>query len=313
MLAPAFESVLDPAARGQWPLLKEARDLWPAFAETLGTEIGLRRSGAVWLDLPGLPARLESLSDALADAGPTSEVWSRRNLDERAPGLAPHIQRGLFTPDDWRVEPVVALRTLHACARDAGVVFIDQSVVVSEPRAALLADGAALEADALVVATGAAVHALAPELSALSPIKGHILRYPEIRHDGVWPAVRCAAGYANPARDGLRIGATMESGLNDREVDIHTAAPLGRLAHELYPTLNVATPQVQAGVRAAAPDGLPLVGPSAAPGVWLAVGARRNGWLLAPLVAQMTAAYLAGGDPGAHARAFDPNRFALRA
>jgi glycine oxidase len=51
------------------------------------------------------------------------------------------------------------------------------------------------------------------------------------------------------------------------------------------------------------------VGGSQAPGVVLAVGARRNGWLLAPLVAQMAAACVLGGDLGPYARRFDPLRF----
>jgi glycine oxidase len=54
----------------------------------------------------------------------------------------------------------------------------------------------------------------------------------------------------------------------------------------------------EVGVRASTPDGLPLVGWSATPGVMLAVGARRNGWLLAPLVADLVAAYLKGDNPG---------------
>jgi glycine oxidase len=41
----------------------------------------------------------------------------------------------------------------------------------------------------------------------------------------------------------------------------------------------------------------------------LAVGARRNGWLLAPLVARTVAAYVAGEDPGPHAARLDPRRF----
>ena len=63
-------------------------------------------------------------------------------------------------------------------------------------------------------------------------------------------------------------------------------------------------------MRAATPDGLPLVGPSARAGVWLATGARRNGWLLAPLVARMLAAYLSDRDPGPYAGLLAPRRFA---
>jgi glycine oxidase len=62
-------------------------------------------------------------------------------------------------------------------------------------------------------------------------------------------------------------------------------------------------------VRAATPDGLPLAGPSRSdPSIILAVGARRNGWLLAPLVAGMVLDAVEG-RAGPHAALFDPARF----
>jgi glycine oxidase len=67
-----------------------------------------------------------------------------------------------------------------------------------------------------------------------------------------------------------------------------------------------------AGVRAATPDGLPMVGASSASGVLVAAGARRNGWLLAPLVAQLIAACVTGRDPGPYAAKLDPRRFEPR-
>jgi glycine oxidase len=41
----------------------------------------------------------------------------------------------------------------------------------------------------------------------------------------------------------------------------------------------------------------------------LASGLRRNGWLLAPLVAEMVAAHVLGRDAGPWARLFHPRRF----
>jgi glycine oxidase len=43
--------------------------------------------------------------------------------------------------------------------------------------------------------------------------------------------------------------------------------------------------------------------------VVLAAGARRNGWLLAPLVAGLTAAYLAAREPEPYASVLDARRF----
>jgi glycine oxidase len=101
----------------------------------------------------------------------------------------------------------------------------------------------------------------------------------------------------------------MEPGRADRQVTDAAAAALRRLAARLVPALEGAAFTGEAGVRAATPDGLPLVGPSALPGVFLATGARRNGWLLAPLVAELSASYLAGRDPGPHAGLMVARRF----
>jgi glycine oxidase len=305
MLAPAFE-----AGPQQYAILAHARDAWRPFSATLRADFGLRRSGAVWIDLPDAAPRLDTLARALGTAGVAHAFWGRRELEQAAPGLTLAARAGLYTSEDWRLEPRAALAALRGAAIEGGVELMAQSVAGFECGRATFTDGAATVADALVLATGAARHGLAPETALLSPIKGHILQYAETRADDARPMIRTARGYAAPARDGLRIGATMETGVADSRVDPKAAAPLGQLAVELYPALDGATFLIQAGVRAATPDAWPLVGASRAPGVWLAVGARRNGWLFAPLVAQMTAAYLAGGDPGPHARAFLPSRFA---
>jgi glycine oxidase len=102
----------------------------------------------------------------------------------------------------------------------------------------------------------------------------------------------------------------MEPGRSDRRIDEGAVAGLRRLAISLYPGLEGAEATAQAGVRAATPDGLPLVGPSNRAEVLLAVGVRRNGWLLAPLIADMIAAYLAGRDAGPFGAALDARRFA---
>ena len=132
------------------------------------------------------------------------------------------------------------------------------------------------------------------------------------RHGGLSVGGRVVgfeAGYAAPGAEGLKVGATMEPGLTDRRSTPTAVEALRALAVALFPELAEAPFESLAGIRAACPDGMPLVGPSTLPGVMLAVGARRNGWLLAPLVAAITAAYLAGDDPGPDARAFDPGRF----
>ena len=125
----------------------------------------------------------------------------------------------------------------------------------------------------------------------------------------LWPGVvvRGEGIYAAPGPE-MIFGATMEAGLADAAVDEAVARPLVEAGLKLFPGLSGAAANASAGVRVATPDGLPMAGRSTE-GVMLAVGARRNGWLLAPLVAEVVAACVTGGDPGPFAVRLDPARF----
>ncbi len=153
MLAPAFE-----AASEQYAILRDARDAWPAFAAPLPADFGLRRSGAVWIDLPDAEPRLGALARLLADAGAAHEHWDRRTLDRAAPGLADVVREGLFTPEDWRLEraPPHWRRSRNA-ATDVGIDLVAQGVDGFSRGRVTLADGVTAAADALVLATGAAI------------------------------------------------------------------------------------------------------------------------------------------------------------
>jgi glycine oxidase len=176
------------------------------------------------------------------------------------------------------------------------------------PGALRLADGRTEAFDVLVLATGPGARdgRLAPETKALAPIKGQILRLPAV--DAGEAVVRGEGVYLAPGET-LAVGATMEAGRDDLAPDPSATQALRAAAWALRPDLDLEKAKVAVGVRVTTPDGLPLVGWSAAPGVLLAVGARRNGWLFAPLVADLVAAYLNGDNPGPDAAAMDARRF----
>ena len=289
MLAPAFETVLDAAGPDQLALLLAARNLWPGLAARAGVE--LDRSGAVAV---GSERWLATVRTGLSRVGLHGTDLGRTALDALAPGLSETFQEGVMTREDWRLEPVAALMTLRRAVVAAGVSF----------RAETVTDRG--DADWLVAATGSAA-GLAPEFAHLSPIKGHILRAQ--LDDAGRASVRGEGAYAVPTAGGLAIGATMEPGVADPTVDPSRAQPLLAAGTALFPVLAQAQVTLAAGVRAATPDGLPMVGASSAPGVLVAAGARRNGWLLAPLVAQLIAACVTGRDPGPYAARLDPQRF----
>jgi len=283
--------VSDPAAFGDNASGVAAGMLAPAFEATLDplaadhfpllsaardlwpgfADVALDQSGAVYRGAHG-----DQVAARLAALGAAGE----RRVE------------GVFTPEDWRLSPTAALAVLRAQAGEAGVRF--------EPASAMAGDGV------LVLATGPGGEGLAPELARLTPIKGQILRLAGGPSTG--PVVRGDGVYICPDPAGAVVGATMEPGLTDRAIDPGCIAALREAAEQLLPDLAGLEAQAAAGVRAATPDGLPMVGWSRRDGVMLAVGARRNGWLLAPLVARVVAAYLAGEDPGPWAVRLDPRR-----
>src|SRR5271155_4482175 len=102
MLAPAFEAALDRPTFQDFDLLSASRELWPSFAERLGgADIGLRRTGALWVDgvdEAGLVAR--DIGLRLDSFGAVSRMVSAAEVRELAPGIRPDVAGGLFTPED---------------------------------------------------------------------------------------------------------------------------------------------------------------------------------------------------------------------
>jgi len=290
MIAPVFEAVLDETARPHLDLLMTARDLWPGLAQRAG--IALERSGAMAVGDEPFLARVAAGFSA-AQVRPT-EIGGA-TAQALAPGLSETFELGLLTREDWRVDAPTAMSALTRVAIEAGVAF-ERRVVRSRG-----------DADVLVIATGAKAGFadLAPELALLNPIKGHIVR---VAAACAGATVRGEGAYAAPG-SGMAFGATMEPGASDAAVDETKAVPLLAAGLRLFPGLRGAPIQFAAGVRAATADGLPMVGASEASGVMLATGSRRNGWLLAPLVATVIAAQVTGHDVGPLAARLDPARF----
>lgn len=288
MLAPASEALFDEVSGPHLELLRRARDLWPDFASGLGVDIlkdGVRVEGD-----PAWVAKIDARRAALSLAA-----------DRDASGA-------LLIDEDWRLDARDALARLRAGAIALGAVFDATSVETYQDGMLTLSDGRSQHFEALVIATGAAERdgALAPETRRLRPIKGQILRLDQ--GPGAGPVLRGQGVYLAPAARAA-VGATMEFGRDDRAPEPEVVAPLLAAARALRPDLATATAAIEVGVRASIDDGLPLVGWSARRGVMLAVGARRNGWLLAPLVAGLVAAYLTGNDPGPDAARLDARRF----
>jgi glycine oxidase len=289
MIAPALESLLENLPPDRAALLKRARDLWPAFAEAHG--LTLLREGADWRgpDVEAAVATLHALGfDARPDRG------------------------GLTTADDWRIE---VAPTLKALARAAGLTLARGRVtrLTGDARRWRVeaTDGRVWFTPTVVLATGAGepVVGLPERVSAITaaimPIRGQLTFVATPVPQRV---IRGPGVYAAPCEGGVVIGATMEPGRRDLEPDPVEAARQVALGLALLDVAaEAATTRV--GIRGATADGLPLAGPSGEPGLHLALAPRRNGWLMGPLVAQVTADGIEGRPPAPDAAALDPLRF----
>ncbi len=291
MIAPASEAVLDGVYPSTAELWRRAAALWPPLARRLGLE--LAAAGALHTG----PRPVLELRERTAGALGVAARW--------APG-------GLLLPEDAHLEAAPALDRMGGALAEAGV--LRRAGAVRATGGGLHGAAGPLEGELIVVAAGwgaAALADAAPELAALRPIKGQLLRLEAPGAAG--PVIRAPGAYLVPAPRGWTVGATMEPGRHDLTPDPAQMAALRTAAQAVRPELADAPGAPAVGVRAAVADGRPLVGRSAT-GVVLATGLRRNGWLLGPLVAEAVAAYAEGRDPdavlGGQARAWSPARLA---
>jgi D-amino-acid dehydrogenase len=109
--------------------------------------------------------------------------------------------------------------------------------------------------------------------------------------------------------DRLRVAGMAELGGDPGTMTDPAMDTLYRVLHDWFPGL-VQLQQVQRwkGARPMLPDGPPLIGPAATPGVWLNLGHGSSGWALACGSARALADRIGGRDPGLDLRGFAPDR-----
>lgn len=292
MIAPAFESLLDGADTTRAALLRDAAALWPAFAETHG--LALDSTPAEWRG----PAP-ESVTDALIALGFVAE----RRVE------------AVVASGDIRVDPAQAMTRLSGRLAERPIASTATAVSAHPDAWTVFTAAGAIRARQMVLATGVASplpglpEPVARAVSVVRPIAGQIGFVDAPLTDRV---VRGPGGYVVPAGQGALIGATMVERQSPATVDPAACARLIAQAEALTRRPIDAPVEWRAAVRGATPDGLPLAGP-ASRGLHLALAPRRNGWLLAPLVARTVVDSIEGRPRGPHAAALDPLRFNPRA
>ncbi|HZH21023.1 MAG TPA: glycine oxidase ThiO [Geodermatophilus sp.] len=327
MLAPVTEAGYREEALLRLGLASVQR--WPAFAADVeaasGTPVGLRTAGTLVVGFDEDDVReLTALHAFQTELGLAAERLTPRESRRREPSLTPRVRGGLLVAGDHSVDGRALHAALLRAAEDTGVRLVRDRVTalrVDGGRAAGLetAGGASVVAGSVVLALGAHSGRLpgVPPLP-VRPVKGQILRLAgatDLLEGTVRALVRGRQVYLVPyAGDRLIVGATTEERGFDPTVTAGGVHDLLHDAIDVVPGISeLELVETLARWRPGTPDNAPLLGPGPLPGLVLATGHHRNGVLLTPVTAEVTAELLATGTLPELAAPFTADRFAAAA
>jgi glycine oxidase len=302
MLAP-----LGDAASPHDALAHASYDLWKRSHASAGWGDGVRFGGGV------VAARDEVDASALlaraATLGRPAEALTAWHFRKRT-GLKTKLDDTVLLEDEGVADPLRVLTGLRMQAHAHGVILrYNQEVESVTPTAVTTYEGATYEADAVVLAVGywgcERLAAVSPALKHVAPAKGQLV--PVSLAQPLLPNFRAPGFYLTHRREDVVLGATFEPGKADRRADQAGADELLAACATLLPGEVKATGRGWAGVRPMSPDGWPLIGPSG--GAFIATGHSRNGWLLAPITAEIITAYVFGAEILPEWAALSPQRF----
>lgn len=327
MLAPVTE-----AAYGEEALVTAALESsrsWPAFADDLagdaGFDVGYEVGGTLLVGVDGSDyVHLEELFEFHRALGLPSEMISSSRAGEIEPLMSPALRGGIFASGDASVDNRLLLSALGVACRNLGVTEMrtDALGIALHNHRVLgveTPDGT-VSAGTVLLAAGWSSSAFECGVDGYRaptrPIKGEIirLRTPEssVRITrNVRAVVAGVSVYVVPHRDGrVVIGATQEDvGLDERST-VRGVHSLLRDAIRVLPSLReFEIVEIRAAMRPGSPDNAPIVGETGVDGLLVATGHHRNGFLFAPLTAEVICAMVLGGAQPLYRSIFDPRRF----
>ncbi len=277
------------------------------------------REGAQWADGVRFDGGVVVARDA---AGAGSIVHHAKRLGRTATQLSPAqfrkrtglramTEHTLFVADEGIADPLRVMSGLAMQARAHGVlVAYGRDAATVSVNTVTTHEGEVYEADAVVIAPGvwasASMLAAAPALKHVRPAKGHLVSVALKRT--LAPNLRAPDFYLARRREDVVLGSTMELGRTDRRVNPARVAELLAAAEAVFPGEVRGLDHSWAGIRPMSPDGWPMIGPTA-DGILVAAGHSRNGWLLAPITAEIISGYVFGAELPPEWAALSPERF----
>lgn len=318
MLAATAETGEAPQSESQYA--HHALGLWPGFAAELedasGCRIAFRQDGALLVarnDEEAAHRRAQA-----ADAGVA--FISGDEARAMVPGLASEVIGALWAPNEAQVDNRALGRALvHAFLRAGGTLQANEAAVRVDAMAsggvAVRTPFSVYEADAVILAAGAwsgDIGGLPAEaLPKVGPVKGEMIALrPGAEGASPGPFIWGNGIYLVPRGERLLVGATVVEAGFDTSLSVDAVDWLRTRAAAVMPDLAGWTlDEHWAGLRPGSPDGLPLIGPTAVDGVYVASGQYRNGILFAPAIAESVRTLVLERRIPPEVVAFDPRRF----
>ncbi|MDE2465937.1 MAG: glycine oxidase ThiO [Alphaproteobacteria bacterium] len=306
------------AATSEAEFALRSRALWPEFAKELeaisGINISFREDGA--LIVPASSTEAERLQRQARGGG--AEYLTRKETLARAPMLAPDIEGALWAPRDAQVDNRALGPALTNAAIRAGAKLSANEAAVRVEQGAsgelvVLSAFRIHRADAVVLAAGAwsgQIGGLAENLP-IRPVKGEMLALAPPAPNALPVPLLWGHGiYLVPRNDQLFVGATVEEAGFDTGLSNGARRWLLERAQALVPCLrDWPIREHWAGLRPGTADGLPIIGETGTPGLFLAGGQYRNGILFAPALAEAVERLINKQKVADEIAAFSPGRF----
>ncbi|TWP36346.1 glycine oxidase ThiO [Leekyejoonella antrihumi] len=322
MLAPTCE--LDYGESALHALSVDSLARWPELARSLhaesGVDVELRTNGTLQLATdPDDRLRLERRAQLWDQHALRYEWLTGRECRRHEPALSRRVLAGLRVDSDWSVDNRRVLDALRLSVAAGGVRIVED---LAYP---LLADGSVTavrsgdgvqRVDHLVLAAGVWSGRLAREAGldpAIRPVKGQQLRLHspvEILTRTVRARVDEVDVYLVPRADRtVVVGGTSEDVGHDLRRTPRAVIDLLSAACAIVPELRDSElVEHSVGLRPATDDNGPYLGLSQVPGLTLATGHYRHGFLLAPITAEVVRATVLHEPPPASSLPFCTSR-----
>jgi sarcosine oxidase, subunit beta len=310
------------------PLSLRAMEMWHDIETLVDDGCGFESEGQVKVaesdaDMETCRARRETL---VAEGFTHEEVIDRHELRTLVPHIADHCVGGLVSRGDGAALPFRTVLAFRNKAKALGARFIEGERVVSLARTgkvwtATTDAGTRLEAPVVINAAGAWAGRLAEMAGDRAPVEAvaPMLMITERRAPFLRPVVGATSrtlSFKQFANGTVLIGGGYlgrpDTDTNRTELDYRKLAENARTVHDLFPIMRDARiVRAWAGIEARMPDGIPVIGASAAAeGLFHSFGYSLHGFQLGPVTGVVLADLIQNGQSNLPIAAFSISRFA---